>query len=76
MDQLHYNKTPVSVYESLTKISNIHQHHRRNVDKIEYFLPKVNKSIGQGQFFSFRGINLWAETKLLSGVLNYGQKLT
>ena len=46
--QLHYDKTPMSIYESLTKILNIHKRHTRNVDKINYFLSRVNKSIGQG----------------------------
>ena len=35
----------------------------RNVDKIEYFLSKMNKSIGQGQI-AFRGFQFWAEIDL------------
>ena len=59
----HYTKTSVSIYESLTKILNIHKHHTRNVDKIKYFLPRVNKSIGQGQI-AFRDIKFWVEIHL------------
>ena len=62
---VHFVKSGVYiiVIESLTKIPNIHKHHTRNVDKIEYFLPRVNKFIGQGQI-AFKGIKFWAEIEL------------
>ena len=63
MYQLHYIKTLVSSYESHTKISNIHKHHTRNVDKIKNFFLRVNKPIGQGQI-AYRGIKFWAELDL------------
>ena len=58
MHKLHNNKLPDVFIRSFNKINEIHIHNTRQISNSVYFLPRVNKSIGQ-LLLSYRGTKHW-----------------
>ena len=60
MHQLHHNKLPKTLYDSLVKLDTIHTHNTRQLRKQVYFKPQVKKSIAKNLLI-YRGSKLWEE---------------
>ena len=58
MYQLYNIKLPVVFTECFNKIKNFHDRLARQLKNFMYFLPRVNKSIGQ-LILGFQGIKHW-----------------
>ena len=60
MYQLHHDKLPEMLYDSLVKIDEVHDHNTRQLQKQVYYKPSIRKCIAS-KLIIHRGSKLWGE---------------
>ena len=58
MHKLYSNNLPIVFQNRFAKIEKIHTYVTRGANKSNYFLSRVNKTVGQNKL-EYRGIKLW-----------------
>ena len=62
MCQLHHDKLPEMLYDSLLKIDEVHNHNIRQLQKQVYYKPSIMKCIASKLIINLhRGSKLWGE---------------
>ena len=58
MHKLYNNNLPIVFQNRFAKIEKIHTYVTRGANKSNYFLSRVNKTVGQNKL-EYRGVKLW-----------------
>ena len=58
MHKLYNNNLPIVFQNRFAKIENIHSYVTRGANKLNYFLSRVNKTVGQNKL-EYHGVKLW-----------------
>ena len=60
MHKICNNKLPLLFQQRFNKIESVHFHQTRKLTNLNYFLPRVSKTVGKKKK-EFRGAKLWNE---------------